>query len=84
METLIQQTFSVCGGKITHTLINLDYIIHFSGDGRKGYLSSQQLKELLDPKGLHLFEQFVNRAYKNGDNTVCKLRSGVRVYFNMR
>lgn len=87
METteLTQDTFNVCGGKLTYTLIDLDYIIRFNNNGNGGRLiSARTLKELLDPKGLHLFENFVNRAYRDGDEVVCKLRSGIQVQFCMR
>lgn len=85
METLQKETFNICGGKLTFTLIDLDYVIRYNEKGETGRLvSARTLRDLLNPKGNHLFLNFVNRAYRDGDETVCKLRSGIRVSFSMR
>jgi len=79
------QTFPVMGAKLTFTLIDLDYVIRYKENGETGRLvSARTLKDLLDAKSVHHFLTFINRAYRDGNEAVCKLRSGVQVSFSMR
>ena len=76
------ETFAVMGAQLTYTLIDLDYVIRYNKKGESGRLvSARTLNGLLNSDH---FIKFINRAYRDGNETVCKLRSGIRVSFSMR
>ena len=78
------ETFRIMGAKITHTLIDKDYLIRYRDADRDGMVSSQNLKDILDNHGKHLFEKFITRAYRDSDGAICKLRSGIQIEFCLR